>query len=234
MANRPLPLILSGLIATLVLGTALVLALRADSFTLRPADWAALTFTLKQAALSALVSTLVAIPLARALTRRRFPGRGAMIALMGAPFLLPTVVAVVGMLAVYGRNGIVNQVLAALHLPPVSIFGVQGVVLTNVFFNLPLATRILLNGWSAIPAERFRLAETLGLPPSATFRHIELPMLRDLLPGAFVVVFLLCMSSFVISLTFGGGPRATTLELALYQALRFDFDLGRAALLAGL
>lgn len=234
MANRALPLILSGLIATLVLGTALVLALQADSFTLRPADWAALTFTLKQAALSALVSTLVAIPLARALTRRRFPGRGAMIALMGAPFLLPTVVAVVGMLAVYGRNGIVNQVLALLNLPPVSIFGLQGVVLTNVFFNLPLATRILLNGWSAIPSERFRLAETLGLPPSVTFRHIELPMLRDLLPGAFVVIFLLCMSSFVISLTFGGGPKATTLELALYQALRFDFDLGRAALLAGL
>jgi thiamine transport system permease protein len=234
MANRALPLILSGLIAALVLGTALVLALRADSFTLRPAEWAALTFTLKQAALSALASTLLAIPLARALNRRRFPGRGAMIALMGAPFLLPTVVAVVGMLAIYGRNGVANQALALLHLPPVSIFGLQGVVLTNVFFNLPLATRILLNGWSAIPAERFRLAETLGLPPSASFRHIELPMLRDLLPGAFVVVFLLCMSSFVISLTFGGGPRATTLELALYQALRFDFDLGRAALLAAL
>lgn len=234
MANRAVPLILSGLIAALVLGTALVLALRADSFTLRPAEWAALRFTLTQAVLSALISTLLAIPLARALTRRRFAGRGAMIALMGAPFLLPTVVAVVGMLAVYGRNGVVNQALALLHLPPVSIFGLQGVLMTNVFFNLPLATRILLNGWSAIPAERFRLAETLGLPPQAVFRHIELPMLRGLMPGAFVVVFLLCMSSFVISLTFGGGPKATTLELALYQALRFDFDLGRAALLAGL
>lgn len=234
MANRAVPLILSGLVAALVLGTALVLALQADSFTLRPAEWAALRFTLTQATLSALVSTCLAIPVARALARRRFVGRGAMIALMGAPFLLPTVVAVVGMLAVYGRNGVANQMLAAFHLPPVSIFGLQGVVLTNVFFNLPLATRILLNGWSAIPAERFRLAETLGLPPTATFRHLEMPMLRDLAPGAFVVVFLLCMSSFVISLTFGGGPRATTLELALYQALRFDFDLGRAALLAGM
>ena len=239
MANRTVPLnlpalALSGAVAALVLGTALVLALQADSFTLRPAEWSALSFTLKQAALSALISTTLAIPVARALTRRKFPGRGALIALMGAPFLLPTVVAVVGMLAVYGRNGIVNQLLATLHLPPVSIFGLQGVVLTNVFFNLPLAIRILLNGWAAIPAERFRLAETLNLPAAALRRHIEFPMLRDLLPGAFVVVFLLCMSSFVVSLTFGGGPKATTLELALYQALRFDFDLGRAALLAGM
>ena len=239
MANSPRPLnlsalTLSGLVAALVLGTALVLAVRADSFTLRPAEWSALSFTIKQAALSALLATVLAVPVARALARRRFPGRGLMIALMGAPFLLPTIVAVVGILAIYGRNGIVNQMLATLHLPSVSIFGLQGVVLTNVFFNLPLATRVLLNGWSAIPAERFRLAETLNMPPPAIFRHIELPMLRGLLPGAFVVVFLLCMTSFVVSLTFGGGPRATTLELALYQALRFDFDLGRAAMLAGL
>ena len=109
MANRTVPLnlpalALSGAVAALVLGTALVLALQADSFTLRPAEWSALSFTLKQAALSALISTTLAIPVARALTRRKFPGRGALIALMGAPFLLPTVVAVVGMLAVYGKN----------------------------------------------------------------------------------------------------------------------------------
>ena len=239
MANHPVPLnlpalALSAVPVTLVLGSAAVLAWQADTFGLRPADWQAFSFTLKQAALSALVSTVLAIPIARALARRRFPGRGAMVALMGVPFLLPVVVAVVGMLSVYGRNGVANQMLDFLGLPQVSIFGVQGVVLTNVFFNLPLVTRIFLNGWTGIPAERLRLAQTLDLPASAFLRHIELPMLRDLLPGAFALVFLLCMSSFVVSLTFGGGPRATTLELAIYQALRFDFDLGRAAALAGL
>ena len=216
----------------MVLGTALALALRADQFSLRPAEWAALRFTLKQAALSALVSGVLAVPLARALARRRFWGRGVIVTLLGAPFLLPIVVAVIGILSVYGKTGIANQVLTALHLPNVSVFGLQGVILTNVFFNLPLCARILLNGWQAIPAERFRLAETLNLPASARFRHLELPMLRQTLPGAVVVVFLLCLTSFVVSLTFGGGPRATTLELAIYQALRFDFDLGRAALLA--
>ena len=239
MANRPRALTLaawavSGVLAALVLGTALALALRADRFSLRPAEWAALGFTLKQAALSALLSGLLAIPTARALHRRRFPGRGAMVALIGAPFLLPTVVAVIGMLAVYGRNGIANQTLALLHLAPFPIFGLQGVVLCNLFFNLPLATRMLLNGWQAIPAERFRLAETLRLPAASQFRHLEIPLLRAVLPGACATVFLLCLGSFVIALTFGGGPKATTLELAIYQALRFDFDLGRAALLAAL
>ena len=229
--NIPALLLAAGL-AALVLGTALALALKADQFSLRPAEWAALRFTVKQAALSALISGVLAVPLARALARRRFWGRGAVVTLLGAPFLLPIVVAVIGILAVYGRAGIVNLALTALHLPNVSVFGLLGVVLTNVFFNLPLCARILLNGWQAIPAERFRLAETLNLPAMVRFRHLELPMLRQTLPGAFVVVFLLCLTSFVVSLTLGGGPRATTLELAIYQALRFDFDLGRAALLA--
>src|SRR3546814_13172630 len=35
-----------------------------------------------------------------------------------------------------------------------------------------------------------------------------------------------------VVLTLGGGPTATTLEVAVYQALRFDFDLGRAVTLA--
>ncbi len=204
----------------------------AADWSLGPADGAALRFTLLQAALSAAVSGLLAIPLARALARRDFPGRGLLIRLLAAPFLLPVVVAVLGLLAVFGRAGPVNAALGAIGLPPLSIYGLHGVVIAHVFLNLPLVTRMLLQGWQAIPAERFRLAEALGMPPSSQFRHLEWPMLRSLLPGAFATVFLLCLTSFAVALTLGGGPKASTLELAIYQALRFDFDLGRAALLA--
>lgn len=65
-------------------------------------------------------------------------------------------------------------------------------------------------------------------------RILEWPMLRTVLPSAFLVVFLICLTSFAVALTLGGGPRATTVELAIYQTLRFDFDLGRAALLASI
>jgi thiamine transport system permease protein len=57
-------------------------------------------------------------------------------------------------------------------------------------------------------------------------------MLREVCPARFLVIFLICLTSFAVALTLGGGPRATTVELAIYQAFRFDFDLGRAALLA--
>lgn len=228
------PTLLGLSIAALTLGSAAITAAHAPVWAFGPADGAALRFTLLQAALSAAVSCLLAVPLARALARRRFPGRSGLIRLLAAPFLLPVVVAVLGLLAVFGRAGPVNQVLIGLGLPPLSVFGLHGVVLAHVFLNLPLVTRMLVQGWQSVPAERFRLAEALGMPPTAQFRHLEWPMLRLILPGAAATVFLLCLTSFAVALTLGGGPKASTLELSIYQALRFEFDLGRAALLAAL
>ena len=61
---------------------------------------------------------------------------------------------------------------------------------------------------------------------------VEWPQLRAALPGVALLIFLLCAASFAIVLTLGGGPRATTLEVAIYQSLRADFDPQRAAALA--
>jgi thiamine transport system permease protein len=234
----PLGILLGGgaallLVAALTLGpVAALLSFAGAGRGLGPGDWAALRFTLVQALLSAALSVALAVPAARALARRAFPGRGVLVALLGAPFLLPVIVAVFGLLAIWGRSGLASRALGLAGLGPLDIYGLTGVVLAHVFFNLPLVTRLILQGWLAIPPEQFRLTAQLGFSPRDTFRVIEAPMLRGVLPGAFILVFLLCMGSFAVALTLGGGPRATTVELAIYQALRFDFDLGRAARLA--
>ncbi len=220
------------LVVLMILGPLVAVVLRAEGFAgLRSSDWAAIRFTLVQAALSAVVSCLAAIPVARALARRRFRGRGAYVALMGAPFILPVIVAVLGLLAVFGRAGWLNAALTGIGAGTIEIYGLFGVVLAHVFLNLPLATRLLLQAWLAIPAERVRLAHALNFDGRATRRHFEWPLLRATLPGAALVIFLICTTSFAVALILGGGPSATTVELAIYQAFRFDFDLGRAALL---
>lgn len=229
MARRALALGAAALVCLVVLGPLVaVLGAAGGAGGLTSADWAALRFTTGQATLSAGLSVLLAIPLARALARRRFPGRAALVTALGAPFLLPALVAVLGLLAVYGRSGW----LADAGLPMPSIYGLDGVVLAHVFLNLPLATRLLLQGWTAIPAERFRLAASLGASARDVHRLLERPMLREVAPGAFAVIFLVCLTSFAVALTLGGGPRATTVELAIYEAFVFGFDLPRAATLA--
>lgn len=224
---------LAALLAALILGTLAAVAIYAGGLSaLGPWDWRAVWFTIWQAALSASLSALLAIPVARALIRRAFPGRAVLITLLGAPFILPVIVAVIGLISVFGRNGLVNDLLGLIGLPAVSIYGWQGVILAHVFFNLPLSVRLILQGWQAIPAERFRLAASLDFGPADLARHLERPMLRAVLPGAWLAVFLVCLTSFAVALALGGGPKATTVELAIYQAFRFDFDMGRAASLA--
>jgi thiamine transport system permease protein len=196
--------------------------------------WSAARFTLLQAALSTLLSISLAVPVARALARRtNFLGRRAILTLLTIPMALPQLVAVLGLVAIYGRTGWIAQVGAAagIRAEP-NIYGLSGILLAHVFFNLPFAVLLLLARLESIPGETWRLASQLALPAGAIFRVIEWPALCPVLPGVAAVVFLICVTSFTIVLTLGGGPAATTLEVAIYQALRFDFDPPRAVVLA--
>ena len=196
--------------------------------------WRVLQFTLLQAGLSTLLSVGVGVAVARAFAREGdFPLRRALLGLMSLPIVLPSLVAVFGIVSIYGRNGWLAALLniGGIEARP-DIYGLGGVVLAHVFFNLPLAVRLLLPGWGSIPIETWRLADQLGMRGWARFRLIEAPMLRRYLPQAAAAIFMLCVGSFAIVLALGGGPSAATFEVAVFEAIRFEFDPPRAALLA--
>ncbi|MFB6435112.1 MAG: thiamine/thiamine pyrophosphate ABC transporter permease ThiP [Candidatus Malihini olakiniferum] len=203
-------------------------ALLGDSYV-----WYVVRFTFWQAFLSAALSTLPAIFLARALYRRNFPGRTWLLRLCAMTLVLPVLVAVFGILRVYGRQGWLAEGLSALGFNYVfSPYGLPGILLAHVFFNLLLATQLLLQVLESISTEQRQLAAQLGMNAWQTFRIIEWPwMRRQIFPSA-ALIFILCFASFATVLSLGGGPRATTIELSIYQALRFDYDPSRAAGLA--
>ncbi|MFN4208875.1 MAG: ABC transporter permease subunit, partial [Agrobacterium albertimagni] len=193
-----------------------------------------LSFTLWQAFLSTILSVGLALAVASALARQPdFPGRIWLIRLMAVPMGLPVLIGALGLIGIFGRSGIVNDVLTELGLAqPISIYGLTGILIAHVFFNLPLATRLMLSALERVPAEYWRMSASLGFSPFSTFRFIEWPVLARVIPGAAGLVFMLCVTSFTLVLIFGGGPAATTIEVAIYQALRFDFNPERAVSLA--
>ncbi|ENQ2622139.1 thiamine/thiamine pyrophosphate ABC transporter permease [Klebsiella pneumoniae] len=216
MATRRQPLNLRGLMpglfaATLLCAVALA-AFLALWFSAPGAGWQSVfsdsylwhvvRFSFWQASLSALISVGPAIFLARALYRRRFPGRTLLLRLCAMTLILPVLVAVFGILSVYGRQGWLASLFNALGWQwEFSPYGLQGILLAHVFFNMPMATRLLLQALENIPAVA-------------------------------ALIFMLCFASFATVLSLGGGPKATTIELAIYQALSFDYDPARAAMLA--
>ncbi|WP_024553927.1 thiamine/thiamine pyrophosphate ABC transporter permease ThiP [Franconibacter helveticus 513] len=195
--------------------------------------WHVVRFSFWQAFLSALLSVVPAIFLARALYRRRFPGRNALLRLCAMTLILPVLVAVFGILSVYGRSGWLASLCGWLGLEwSFSPYGLQGILLAHLFFNMPMATRLLLQALENIPGEQRQIAAQLGMRGWAFFRLVEWPWLRRQITPAAALIFMLCFASFATVLSLGGGPQATTIELAIYQALSYDYDPGRAALLA--
>ncbi len=196
--------------------------------------WRVLRFTLLQASLSAILSVGLAMIFARALARQpEFPGRGWILRLMGVPLGLPVIVGALGLVTVWGRNGWANAALSEFGLKePVSIYGLTGILLAHVFFNFPLAARVLLAGLERLPPEYWLIASNLGMKPLGIFRLIEWPEMKRQIPALGGLIFMLAATSFTLVLLLGGGPAATTLEVAIYQALRFDFDPQRAVRLS--
>ncbi|PLY38006.1 thiamine/thiamine pyrophosphate ABC transporter permease ThiP [Pectobacterium aquaticum] len=247
MATRRQPLIggrlWPGLLATTLLISVAALAFGALWLQAPESQWSTLwhdsylwhviRFTFWQAFLSALFSTVPAIFLARALYRRRFPGHRWLLRLCAMTLVLPVLVAVFGLLSVYGRQGWLASALGWFGLKyTFSPYGLQGILLAHVFFNLPLATRLLLQSLEGIATEQRQLAANLGMNSWQHFRLLEWPALRRQILPTGALIFMLCFASFATVLSLGGGPQATTIELAIYQALSFDYDPGRAALLA--
>jgi thiamine transport system permease protein len=187
------------------------------------------SFTLKQALLSTLLSLFPAIPVALALARRRFWGRRGLLQLLSLSPVLPAVVVIFGLITVTGRQGWLAQLSAWMGLSySTSLYGLHGLVLVHVFFNLPLATRWLLQTLSALPQAHYRLAQQLRMSAHQRFRWLEWPRLRWQLCSVAGLIFSLCCNSFTTGLILGGGPQTTPLAVAIYQSFNEEGSLGQA------
>ena len=190
-------------------------------------------FSFYQSFLSTLLSVGLALPVAHALSRRTFFAKSLLLKLFGATLVMPVLVGVFGLLAIYGNSGLLADLFAQFDAKlPFSIYGLNGILLAHVFFNLPYAARLLLQSLEAIPQEQHKLCAHLGMSQWQKFKWVEWPRLRQQLPHVSGMVFMLCFTSFATVMALGGGPKSTTIELAIYQAIKFDFDLQAGALLA--
>ncbi|XDZ66856.1 thiamine/thiamine pyrophosphate ABC transporter permease ThiP [Alphaproteobacteria bacterium LSUCC0684] len=187
-----------------------------------------------QASLSVLFSLFLAIPSSIALNRTAgWRWTRMMRMMLGLALVIPTTVAAGGLIAIWGRKGLLASLCEPLFdmsgCGNITIYGLHGVILAHMFFNVPLLIRIFLPQLEAIPAAHHRLASQLNITGVARFRHIEWPQIRSAIPASALLVFLFCFTSFSLVLMLGGGPKVTTMEVEIYAAIRFSFDLVAAS-----
>jgi thiamine transport system permease protein len=191
-----------------------------------------LRMTSIQAGLTTILSVLIGIALAWALNRLDFPGRNIVAALFASALVTPGLVVAFGLLAVWGRNGWINALIEPFGLHAPGIFGLWGIIAAHLLLDATLAARLLLARLDAVSPSRLRTGQSLGFGPWQRFRLIDWPAVSGSLPGVAALIFLLAFTSFPIVLLLGGGPANQTFEVAIYSAVRLDFDLAGAVRLA--
>jgi len=193
-----------------------------------------LRMTSIQAGLTTILSLLVGTALAWSLNRLRFPGRDLLVAFFASAIVTPGMVVAFGLLAIWGRNGWINRAAEAVLGFPLGnpAYGLGGILFAHVILDGAFAARIILARLDAIPAARLKTGQSLALSAWQRFTLIDWPALRGTLPGLGAIIFLLAFTSFPIVLLLGGGPANQTLEVAIYAAVRQDFDLAGAVRLA--
>jgi molybdate transport system permease protein len=191
-----------------------------------PTVLAALQLSLLTACVSLAVAILLGTPLAYALARIPFPGRGAVEALVEVPIVLPPAVAGIALLMAFGRRGLLGAPLAEAGISVA--FTTAAVVLAQCFVAVPFYVRSAKAGFQGVDRDLERTAYTLGESPLGTFRRVTVPLaFPGLLAGA-VLCWARALGEFGATIMFAGSfrGRTQTMPLAIYGAL--ESDLGAA------
>jgi thiamine transport system permease protein len=180
-----------------------------------------LGFTAGQAALSTLLTVLLALPSALLFARYDFRGKRLLRSAFTLPFVLPSVVAAIGWLALVGPRGVSGLDLRGT---------LWIVLLAHVFYNYGLVVRIVGAYLEGVGPRLREAAAILGAGPGSTLWRLTLPLARPAILAAAALVFSFSFTSFGVILILA--PELATLEVEIYRLSTRLLRLDAAALLA--
>jgi molybdate transport system permease protein len=184
---------------------------------LSPAETEALLLSLKVALCSVAASLPVAVALAWLLSRRTFPGKSLLDALVHLPLVLPPVVVGYFLLLGFGRRGPIGALLEEV-LGVSFAFRWTGAALASAVMGLPLLVRAVRQSLDGVDRGLEAAAATLGAPPAWVFATVTLPLILPGMVTGLVLAFARSLGEFGATITFVSNiPGETqTLPLAIY------------------
>ncbi|MCC5949251.1 MAG: molybdate ABC transporter permease subunit [Nitriliruptoraceae bacterium] len=180
----------------------------------------ALRLSLVSSLAALVVSVVLGVPLALVFARYDFPGKPFVRALAVLPMVLPPVVGGVGLLAAFGRRGLVGQPLAeatGITLP----FTSAAVVIAATFVAMPFLIVTVEAGLRMVDPRLEDAAATLGADRWTILRRVVLPALWPSLAAGMALCWARALGEFGATITFAGNlpGRTQTMPLAVYLEL---------------
>jgi molybdate transport system permease protein len=180
--------------------------------------------TLKTSALAQLLIVLFGTPAAYLLASRRFRGHALAVTLVELPLVLPPAVAGIGLLAAFGRLGLLGSSLDAvgITLP----FTQAAVTVAVAYVASPLYIRQAIAAFGATDPNLAAASRTLGAGPGRTFFRVVLPLARGGLIAGLALSFARGLGEFGATIMFAGSLQhvTQTMSLAIYAEFDRNFD----------
>ena len=197
---------------------------------LSPAEWTAITLSLRVASVATLVATPLGVAVAWLLARGRFWGKPLVDALVHLPLVLPPVVTGYVLLLAFGRRGWFGGWIAD-HLGIMLAFRWTGAALACGVMSFPLLVRPIRLSIEAVDQKLEQAAATLGAAPWRVFLTITLPLAAPGIIAGMVLGFAKAIGEFGATITFVSNiPGETqTISSAIYSLIQTP-DGDRAAL----
>jgi sulfate transport system permease protein len=188
----------------------------------RPEAVAALKLTLGLSAVCALVNAVAGTAIAWVLVRDRFRGKGVVDSVIDLPFALPTIVAGLTLLALYGPSGPFRIDVAFTRL---------GLLLALLFVTLPFVVRAVQPVLLELDTEMEEAAASLGARPLAIFRRIVFPNLLPAILSGVTLAFARAVGEFgAVVLISGNIPFKTEVSsVYIFGQLQAGNGTGAAA-----
>jgi thiamine transport system permease protein len=190
-------------------------------------------FTLKQSLVSLFFTLLIGIPAAYVFTHYKFPGRKLLQPIILIPFVLPSIIVVLGFILLYGQNGYLNRLLSPFNINLKILYRFEAIVLAHTFYNFPIVLKMVGDAWQRLNNNYLKAAQTLGSNRIQTFFRITLPSLFPSIINASFLVFTYCFMSFGIVLVLGS-VKYTTIEVNVYFLINSMFQLPMAMALGAI
>jgi len=181
----------------------------------------ALVVSLRTSAVAQALVVMLGTPTAYVLATSRFRGRNVLLTVVELPLVLPPAVAGIGLLAAFGRTGLLSTSVPFTQL---------AVVLAIVFVSAPFFVRTAVASFEALDPTLIAAARTLGAGPWRVFLRIALPLAASGLGAGLALSFARGLGEFGATIMFAGSlQRVTqTLSLAIYAEFARNFDVALA------
>jgi molybdate transport system permease protein len=188
----------------------------------------ALRVTLRTNLIANVLILAFGTPAAYVLAGRRGRSRAFLVTLVELPLVLPPAVAGIGLLAAFGRFGLLGDELDALGIQVG--FTQLAVVLAVTFVASPFYVRAAISAFEAVDADLVAAARTLGAGPGRSFFRVALPLAAGGLGAGWALAFARGLGEFGATIMFAGSLQGVTqtLSLAVYEQFDADFDTALA------